>query len=118
VVGGLAENTGSRLLSGGRSGRSVARGRRGTSVSLSKAGTDDLVILNATKKLCGQNVAGKMPRAGLSVVNGVPSLELDDERGQPKTTYLVTPSTGETRKTSAASLILTGRDNAILWRAP
>ena len=49
------------------------------------------------------------------------SLEVSDKEGfQTKigTTDLVTPRTGETHKTSAASMILFDKDRKVLWQAP
>ena len=49
------------------------------------------------------------------------SLELSDEEGFKTTigsTNLVTPRTGETHTTSAASVVLFDKDKNVLWKAP
>jgi hypothetical protein len=46
---------------------------------------------------------------------------VSDEQGFRATlgeTELVTPKSGETHKTSAASLVLFGKDKSVIWRAP
>ncbi|OFV94413.1 MAG: hypothetical protein A3H28_09725 [Acidobacteria bacterium RIFCSPLOWO2_02_FULL_61_28] len=49
------------------------------------------------------------------------TLGLEDEEGFQTTigsTELITPRTGETHKTSAASLVLLDKDKKVLWKAP
>jgi hypothetical protein len=50
-----------------------------------------------------------------------PSLDLSDKQGFRATvggTQLETPRTGETHKTSAASVVLLGKGGSVLWSAP
>ncbi len=57
----------------------------------------------------------------LTVNANEPNLTLSDPEGFQTTvgsTNLVTPRTGETHKTSAASLVLFGKDGKVLWSAP
>jgi hypothetical protein len=64
---------------------------------------------------------GEMPRLALSLSGSEPSITVSDAEGfetKIGTTDLVTTRTGETNKTSAASLVLFGKDNKVLWRAP
>jgi hypothetical protein len=65
--------------------------------------------------------ANGKPRAGLAVTSDGPTLGLDDANGfktRIGVTGLVTPATGETHKTSAASIVLFGKDRKVLWSAP
>jgi hypothetical protein len=60
-------------------------------------------------------------RVSLRVSEGEPSIAVSDAEGfetKIGTTNLATPQTGETHRTSAASLVLFDKDNKILWRAP
>ena len=60
-------------------------------------------------------------RAYLRVVEGAPSLSLFDKEGFETTIgtkRLVTPSTGETHKTSAASMVMFDKDKKVPWKAP
>jgi hypothetical protein len=60
-------------------------------------------------------------RAGLGLTSEGPYVRLSDSNGfatQIGSTDLVTPSTGERHKTSAASLVLFGKDDTVLWSAP
>lgn len=57
----------------------------------------------------------------LAVEGGDPNLQIQDNNGFETilgSTELVTPRTGETHKTSAASVVLFGKDSKILWSAP
>ena len=59
--------------------------------------------------------------AGLFMSNAGPQVFLYDREGFQTTigtTDLVTPRTGETHKTSAASLVLFDKDKKVLWKAP
>jgi hypothetical protein len=59
-------------------------------------------------------------RISLNLIDG-PSVYLNDEQGYSAAlgnTDLVTPRTGETSKTSAASVVLFGKDKKVLWQAP
>jgi len=64
------------------------------------------------------------PKGGeeaLEVDANGPFLRLFDEEGFQTTigtTDLLTPRTGETHKTSAASVVLFDKDNKVLWKAP
>lgn len=57
----------------------------------------------------------------LRMASGEPQLNLTDE-GQYETaigvTDLITPTTGEKHTTSAASIVLFGKDKKVLWSAP
>jgi len=60
-------------------------------------------------------------QASLAVVENGSSLSRSDVEGfkaQIGTTGLVTPRTGETHKTSAASVVLFDKDQKVLWKAP
>ncbi|MBI4463787.1 MAG: hypothetical protein HY647_03685 [Acidobacteria bacterium] len=62
----------------------------------------------------GQNVS-------LSVSADGPSLSLHDTQGFETTigtTSLVTPRTGETHTTSAASVVMVDKDKNVIWKAP
>jgi hypothetical protein len=64
---------------------------------------------------------GGKERVGLGVLAKEPSITVSDAQGFESkigTTDLVTARTGETRKTSAASVVLSGKDNKLLWSAP
>jgi hypothetical protein len=63
---------------------------------------------------------GKL-RAELGVWQDGPALQLNDASGFEThigVTDLVTPANGETHKTSAASIVLFGKDRKVLWSAP
>jgi len=50
-----------------------------------------------------------------------PTLSISDSKGFETiigSTDLVTPSTGETHKTSAASVVLFDKDKNVIWQAP
>lgn len=60
-------------------------------------------------------------RASLEAGSNGPALALFDANGyetQVGVTDLITPMTGETHKTSAASIVLFGKDKKVLWSAP
>jgi hypothetical protein len=60
-------------------------------------------------------------RAGMDAFSDRPELALSDASGfvtDIGVTGLVTPATGETHKTSAASIVLFGKDRKVLWSAP
>ena len=60
-------------------------------------------------------------RITLSLLANAPNLMLSDDEGfrtEIGRTDLMTPLTGETHKTSAASLIMFGKDDKVIWRAP
>jgi hypothetical protein len=60
-------------------------------------------------------------RAQLSISDNGPLLKLADSAGFSSavgTVDLVTTRTGEQHKTSAASLVLFGKDGKVLWSAP
>jgi hypothetical protein len=65
--------------------------------------------------------ANEKPQAMLAVTSDGPGLQLNDASGFEThigVTDLVTPATGETHKTSAASIVLFGKDRKVLWSAP
>jgi hypothetical protein len=60
-------------------------------------------------------------RFSLGLHANAPNLTLSDDEGFQTTlgsTDLVTPETGESHKTSAASVVMFGKDGKLLWRAP
>ena len=60
-------------------------------------------------------------KAGLSITGSGPSLDITDEAGFQTTignAELETVRTGESHKTSAASVILFDKDKNVLWKAP
>lgn len=62
-----------------------------------------------------------MPTVALYGFDGVGRVELTDAEGFQATlgaTNLVTPKTGETHKTSAASLVLFDKNQNVIWKAP
>ena len=83
------------------------------------------VSLNNSKDGTGLGLfdaAGKI-RAGLTVDADAdrPELTLSDQEGFEAsigTTELLTPRTGESHKTSAASVVLFGKDKKVIWQAP
>lgn len=63
----------------------------------------------------------RMFNDGAGLVNDGAGLELSDREGFRTTignTELVTPRTGETHQTSAASVVLFDKDKNVLWKAP
>lgn len=57
----------------------------------------------------------------VAAFSDVPAVDLTDAQGFSTNigvTDLLTPTTGETHKTSAASVILFGKDKKVLWSAP
>jgi hypothetical protein len=63
--------------------------------------------------------AQELPRLGLVIVNDEPSIGLEDPQGFSAvfgSTAFLGPGSG--RPTSAASLVLFGKDGAALWSAP
>ena len=59
--------------------------------------------------------------ARLAVIADAPTLDLSDKEGFQTTigtADLITPGTGETSKTSAASMVLFDKDKKVLWKAP
>jgi hypothetical protein len=61
------------------------------------------------------------PRTLLGVSDDKAYLEMSDKQGFKTaigSTDLITPLTGETHKTSAASIVLFGKDKKVLWSAP
>jgi hypothetical protein len=62
-----------------------------------------------------------MPTVALYGFDGVGTVELTDAQGFQSTlgaTALVTPKTGETHKTSAASLVMFDKKQNVIWKAP
>jgi hypothetical protein len=65
--------------------------------------------------------ANEKPQAGLAVTSDGAGLQLNDPSGFETdigVTDLITPATDETHKTSAASIVLFGKDKKVLWSAP
>jgi hypothetical protein len=79
-------------------------------VVLSGVGDQEQVQLTANKHVVGLGIYDNQIRAGLSVQQGSPGLELFDEAGKPRADL--------TADDSYASLSLFGKDGQILWHAP
>lgn len=65
--------------------------------------------------------ANSMQAVTLEIPTHGPELKLNDANGFETAigaTDLITPTTGETQTTSAASLVLFGKDKKVLWSAP
>jgi hypothetical protein len=65
--------------------------------------------------------ADRMGRLGLIMNGDVPGIEMEDKDGFQTVigrTQTETTRTGETHQTSAASVILFGKDKKVLWKAP
>ncbi len=78
------------------------------------------VLAGAVSTLGLYDETGKVA-AALRVTGDKTSFELFDKEGFQITigsTDLVTPRTGETHKTSAASIVLSDKDKKVLWSAP
>lgn len=79
-----------------------------------------LTVLNGNPWLMLQGAEGK-PCARLAIRDGAPLLRLEDANGFASTvgvTETEIAKTGESRKTSAASLVMFGKDGSVIWRAP
>lgn len=90
-------------------------------------GAGKIATLDVTSKagprlfLSGRAEPGRIALAILTVPADGPSLELDDPNGfatQIGIAKLMTTSTGESHQTSAASIVLLGKDQKVLWSAP
>jgi len=60
-------------------------------------------------------------RVSLTLLDNQPSLQVSDSAGFKAvvgTVGLATPTTGESQQTSAASVVLFGKDGKVLWRVP
>ena len=82
-----------------------------------RQGSDTVTILFPGNLVVGEKGKGNV---NISASEG-PSLNLFDMDGFGTTlgaTSLVTTKTGESHKTSAASVVLIGKDHKVLWSAP
>jgi hypothetical protein len=91
-----------------------------------------LILHQAPTRDASLSVAGHGPylqlsgdtnkeRISLGVIADAPSLALTDGEGYRTkigSIDLTTTRTGESHKTSAASLVMFGKDGKIIWRAP
>jgi hypothetical protein len=60
-------------------------------------------------------------RVSLTLVDSQPSVQVSDAAGFKAVVGnvgLETPATGGSRRTSAASVVLFGKDGTVIWRAP
>lgn len=60
-------------------------------------------------------------RIGLSVVNGLPKIRINDSNKYEMvlgSAELTTPRTGEAHSTSAASVVMFDNEGKVIWRAP
>ncbi len=95
---------------------SIAPDRTGLHMS---AGLDIRSLPKSSQELRKQLEA--TTRASLLFGRDGTILELNDREGFKTTigtTDLVTPSTGETHKTSAASVVMFDKDKNVIWKAP
>lgn len=79
-----------------------------------------LAVLKSDPNLWLTDDKGKQRFAMILDSNG-PNLRLSDDEGFETSigsTDLVTPATGETHKTSAASLVMFDKEKNVIWRAP
>jgi hypothetical protein len=79
------------------------------------------LAVNSDGPILDLNGADGKSSAWLIVPSDGPWLQLNDANGFETdigVTDLVTPATGETHKTSAASIVLLGKDRKVLWSAP
>ena len=88
-------------------------------VALAGSGKDEWMTLSDG----GLFLAGKDAARVVVVASGPdsPSIEVADHDGyaaEVGVTGLVNPTTGKTQKSSAASLVLLGKGQAVLWSAP
>jgi hypothetical protein len=102
--------------------------------NLGLAGEQSFVLLNDAKGVPRLRVdldgdkpfivlqdAKEVPRLGLSLLDNEPMIGLSDTEGFEAVlgnTSLITTSTGQHHQTSAASLVLFGKDGTVLWSAP
>jgi hypothetical protein len=93
--------------------------------SLNLAGADgktsaELSIEGSNTSLGLSDAAGNLA-VWLTVQSSNPLLSLQDPNGYVTyigSTQLVTPETGETQQTSAASIVMSSKDNHVIWEAP
>jgi hypothetical protein len=101
----------------------LAAGSNGTALQLDDANGKvraHLGVLSDEPGLDLNGADGKSSAWLLALSDG-PILDLNDASGFETdigVTGLVTPATGETHKTSAASIVLFGKDRKVLWSAP
>jgi hypothetical protein len=91
-------------------------------------GNEPLLYLNKAEgkgssmlKNSGVTIWGKTGRFRVDLGEEGPSLDLKDDEGYSTTlgrTDLVTPASGRKERTPAASLVLLGKDQKVLWSAP
>lgn len=110
------------LGNSGETGAVLAVGADGAGLSLGY-GNSRYMPVNLTMGKSGPdlNLNDATGHIHLSILSGSPSLELLDKEGFITAiggTDLKTPATGETHKTSAASVVLFDKDKKVLWKAP
>ncbi len=96
----------------------------GPALSLYDANGKERLSLNVHRDLSGAPEVSLSDsdrvRISLNLLDG-PSVYLNDKQGYAAAVGnidLVTPRTGETSKSSAASVVLFGKDMKVLWKAP
>ncbi len=106
-----------------------AQGHGHASIALGEGAVSRLVLAGSSKDEWmtvsdgGMFLAGKGAARVAVVASGPdsPSIEVADADGyaaEVGVTGLVNPTTGKTQKSSAASLVLLGKGQAVLWSAP
>jgi hypothetical protein len=80
-------------------------------LALFRAGTNELVQLGANRAFYGLGLYEKEIRAGLSVQNGNPGIELFDESGKPQVSIEADKKTGEFITLGGTA----GKESAMLW---
>jgi hypothetical protein len=95
---------------------------------LNRAGTNELVQLGANRTFYGLGLYEQEIRAGLSVQNGNPGIELYDEAGKPQVSIEADKKNGEfitlggtpgkqSAMFSNVGAVLFGKDKEVLWSA-
>ena len=98
-----------------------AAGNPMVTLAATKDGASLSLNQGAMKTLSLQESIRQKGGIGLSAMNGGAKLEAEDSQGFSVVlgnTELVTPKTGETHQTSAASIVTFDRDGNVLWSTP
>lgn len=96
---------------------SIEAGKDGDFILLGEAGGKESSILSNS----GVGISGKTGTFRVNLGEEGPSLDLKDNEGYSTTlgrTDLVAPASGRKERTPAASLVLFGKDQKVLWAAP
>lgn len=113
-VASLAAGTDKSIVGLGRANLTTNGGR----ASLETTAEGETLLLSGPNFRYDQPMAAQF---GVATTQGGPQLMLRDPNGfysQLGVANLDIPSTGETRKTSAASILLFDKTNHLIWRAP